>query len=102
MKDGSVSLDTENAKPFGFTSDKFLQPSYLWIKGDAVWVSLILSREPGKGHVARLFDAILGTGYTVKVPTPSGMMRGILKAKNFTKTEEETDLGPCEVWVKEP
>lgn len=66
--------------PF-FPADKF--EGYLWGFENAVWLSLIISRQPGKGHLSQLFKDIWATGRDVVVPTPLGHMEAICQAKGF-------------------
>jgi len=69
---------------------------YLWGFSDRVIVSLIISKNPGKGNLSKLFNAIWATGRTVAVPTPFAHMRAILERNGFRQTFDEG----CEVWVK--
>lgn len=99
---GLIALDSEKAVALGFTSDKF--HGYLWQLDGSIMISLIISLKPGQGNLSALFDAILQTGYAVKVPIPMGHMKAILIQKGFTQTlepyEEINDM--IEVWVKQP
>jgi hypothetical protein len=42
MIDGIINIDTEPARLFEFTSDKFNSASYLWKTGDTVIISFIM------------------------------------------------------------
>lgn len=96
-----IALDSPFGRGLGFTSDKFF--GYLWLRDNAVYISLIESLHPGRGQFSALLDAIWQRGLAVKVPTPLGSMRSILDHKGFHQTWEPFDeLGEaCEVWVKE-
>lgn len=102
MKDGIILLDTVEGKELGFTSDKFTDHSFLWKKDDYIYISVVESREKGKGHLSKLFDTIL-KDYGIKVPTPFPLMEAILIRKGFTKTEgyDEKYDENVEVWIKE-
>lgn len=107
LKDGMISLGTHSASLFGFTANRFREDSYLWRTGDYIYISLIFSKTPGRGHLSTLFNTILGHGFGIKVPNPLGHMEEILRAKGFTKTTE-TSRHPesgqeltSEVWVYE-
>ena len=104
MKDGIIILDTVEAKELGFTSDKFMDGSYLWKKEGYIFISFIQSREQRKGYLSALFDTILSKGYGIKVPNPSALMEDILIKKGFERTEETSKKRyheNVEVWVKE-
>jgi len=108
MKDGIIELDTVAGKELGFTSDKFMEGnrsqigSYLWKRGEYIYISIIASREKNKDHLSKLFATILSKGYGIKVPTPSKLMKGILRKKGFERTKEHSEQhGNVEVWVKE-
>ena len=107
MRDGIIILDTIAGKELGFTSDKFLCGSYLWKRGEYIYISFIHSREQRKGYLSALFDTIL-KGYGIKVPNPSVLMEAILIKKGFERTEEPSESIELskyhefvEVWVKE-
>ncbi len=101
VKDGIINLDTDRAKPFGFTSDKY--DGYLWKTDGRIMISFIKSRQEGRGNLSRLFQSIWNAGYEVAVPTPLGKMPLILKHKGFKQTFEDDDVfGAVEVWIKPP
>lgn len=100
--EGEIWLDTDFARQLGFTSELFDSNSYLWKIGSSIYISLIISRYPEKSNFSTLINNILSRGYTVKVPTPSPMMAQILKRKGFIRSREQSELGACEVWYKEP
>ena len=90
---------TEYADHLGFTSDKFL--GYLLDLNDgAIWISFIISKQPGKGHFSQFLERLLLIGKTVKVPTPFPGMEQILIHKEFTHTIEIFEFLQIDVWVK--
>ena len=103
MEDGEISLDSEDGKELGFTSDLF--DGYLWKIGDRIFISLIVSRNKRQGNLSRLFARIQEAGYKVAVPTPVGKMVKILKKKGFVPhIEHAAAAGPAmggavEVWM---
>ena len=105
MEDGIIKLDSEKGIQLGLTSDKFHKGTYLWKRGDRIYISFIMSnpKEEGKGNVSKLFNRIEELGYKVAVPTPMGKMQLILIKKGFKPTKEwdETFESNVEVWVKE-
>ena len=66
--------------------------------GGEVYVPFIEATKPGTGDVGRFLDSLApGT----KVPNViSGQLVGMLERRGWMLTFEETDLGPCDVWVK--
>lgn len=96
--DHIVELGTPLTFHFGFTADLF--GGWLWIRGNIVVISFIVSKQPGKGHFSALLRTIQAQGFTVHVPSPLGAMEDIVRAKGFRKTvEQDAKLGPCDVWV---
>lgn len=83
MEDGIIKIDTERAKEFGFTSDKYLKCSYLWKLGDCIWISFIETRKHGQGYFSQLLNNIKAKEYYTVVPTPLGIMPKILEKKGF-------------------
>jgi hypothetical protein len=100
--DGLVKPGDELANRFGFTADRFC--GWLWKTGDAIYVSFIVSKQPGQGNLSELIDSILSNGYAVKVPTPLGKMQDILRHKGFSPSMEfDDEIGETvEVWCKQP
>lgn len=98
MSNKIIEIDTEDAKRFGFTSDKFSKDSYLWEKGDMIYISLIFSRHEGKGNLSKLFKTIKEKGYRIIVPTPFPKMERILKrkgARHFIDNQGEMGSISC-------
>jgi hypothetical protein len=102
IPDGMIGIGSEAAGRLGFTADKFC--GWLWKTGDAIYVSFVVSRQPGQGNFSALVDSILSNGCAVKVPTPLGKMRDILQHKGFSPSMEfDDELGEAvEVWCKQP
>jgi len=102
--DGIIELDSPFARQLGFTGDKF--DGYLWKEGNYIYISAVISKKPKKGNLKRLFRRIQELGYGIKVPTPLGVMRVIVKKYGFKRTVEFFRIAnrieePVEVWVKE-
>jgi hypothetical protein len=99
VNDGMILLDQNE---LGFTSDKF--DGYLWKKGNDILVSFIISKDEGKGNVRFLFDSILKSGHTVKVPTPFARMRMICERLGFRQEFEHDPMygEDVELLVKDP
>lgn len=97
-----VNLEDPFADEVGFTRDRF--DGYLWRIGQVVYISLVVSKQPGEGHLSALFEALSSRGYTVRVPTPLAKMEAILRGKGFEEKrewwEEIEDYGT--VWEKPP
>ena len=81
MTGEQISLDDPLAVEVGFTSDLF--NGYLWLEGNVVTISFIVSNNPGQGNFSRLVDSLEARGLVVHVPTPSGKMRHLLEHKGF-------------------
>ena len=88
------------AGDLGFTPDRF--DGWLWRVGKTIYISFIVSKEEGQGHLSELFNAIWRKGFTVKVPTPFARMEAILRNKGFVRTVEHSEQmgGDVEVWLK--
>lgn len=94
-----IELDTEEAKKYGFTSDKF--DGYLWRDGQRILVSFIMSIREGAGNLSSLFSAIERDGLNVAVPTPFPRMQLILMRKGFAPHVERDEMGnSVMVWEK--
>lgn len=75
--DNIILLDSEEAKIFGFTSDKFSKNSYLWKNNNEIIISFIVSIHEHHGNLLNLFLTIRNQGYNIFVPTPFPRMRSI-------------------------
>lgn len=100
MKDGRIDLDSDSAKEFGFTSDKF--GGYLWKKEDTITISFIISYQLEKGNFSKLLKTI-GKNFSIEIPTPSVRMKAILEKKGFIEKVvfDEDQNAEVELMVKE-
>jgi hypothetical protein len=91
-------------KKFGWTKSKF--KGYISIDdcGNTIWISAVMSKQPGKGNYSRLIKNLRKAGFTIKVPSPMPRMEEICKHMGFTKTVEHfPEAGEdIDVWVMEP
>lgn len=97
----AINLDSPFARKIGFTSDKFVEHSYLWKIRKTIYISLKESVKPGQGDFSQLITNLQRRGFRVKVPTPSNRMTLILARKGFKPTREISHGESCEVWVRE-
>jgi hypothetical protein len=72
--------------------------SYLWQGDGAIIVSLIASRNPGRGDFSALVKTIESKGYRVEVPIPFPGMQKILMRWGFVKLWRWDDL--MQEWVE--
>jgi len=86
MENGILKLDSKEGKKLGFTSNKFYPHSYLWIKGDTIFISFIASKKEGKGYFIRLLKKIEKVFSKIIVPTPTNRMTKILRKRGFVLT----------------
>ena len=99
MKDSIIELDSEFANEIGFTSDIF--DGWLWKVENYICISFIVSNQKRQANVTNLFNAILNKGFDIKVPTPTNMMKAILRKKEFIEIEEyDFDRQSVAVWLK--
>ena len=102
IPNGVIVLGSKEGNELGFTVDRF-KNSWLWKAENSIYISLLISIEPGIGHFNALLDRIWELGYTVKVPCPLRQMEEIIKKKGFVKTREGTAYSEMvDVWVKDP
>jgi hypothetical protein len=101
MKDGMIMVGSPRGKALGFTSDKFTRTSYLWKKGDTMFISLIESKESGKGYYRALLDKIEGICKQVIVPSPSNRMIEIMQKRGYTYAMVHDNDGGYEGMVRE-
>ena len=101
MKNGIIELDSPFGKEIGFTSDKF-KASWLWKKGNRIYISMIWAIEEDKGYFTELVKKIKEKGYEIAVPTPIGVMEYIVRKWGFKKNIEYSEdfKDYVEVWVK--
>ena len=108
MKDGIINIGTPAADALGFTSDKFHEDSYLWKKGDSIYISFIESVSPGKSDFRGLVEKIRSLGLTVKIPTPFSRMEEICRKNGYQHSQEDFDdtdgepAGTVNVWSLPP
>ncbi len=98
--DGKIEPSNTVGAALGFTSNKF--DGWLWKTGNQIVISMLISKQEGKGHLSALFTEIERRGLTIAVPTPFARMRAILKRKGFKPHMEiDADFGePVELWTK--
>jgi len=94
---GAIFPDSIEGKELGFTSDKYSFASYLFRQDKVITISFIETITPGSGHFSLLLDNLKKAGYSIRVPTPSNLMRVILIKKDFIGTR---DNNGCEIWVE--
>ena len=90
IEDGIIEPGSKVGIKIGFTKRKF--DGYLYKKDDAIWISVIISKDPGKGNVRTLFDMIESIGYEIIVPTPSIRMAFICTLRNMVPATIEVDM----------
>jgi len=96
MKEEIINLDSQHAKKWGFTSDKF--DGYLWHTGKTIIISFIVSLKEGQGNFKHLVQNILADGFNIQIPTPSSRMRYLaLKWGGKEKWIEDKTFGEVEV-----
>ncbi len=80
--------------------DDWLDGTYLALKGDEVYCSMLMARRPGNGAFTRLLDSL--SDKVVKVPTPmSSRFVSYLIRNGFHRTiEQDVHMGPVEIWVR--
>lgn len=94
-QDGFRPAGSEFANQVGFTSERF--DGYLWEDKDTCYLSLVISKQPGQGHLSEVLSALTKLGYTVKVPNPIGTMQNILIKKGFAPSQEDPSM-----WIQTP
>lgn len=97
---GIIELDSAFGKEIGFTSKRFTSASYLVYTDNYIWLSVIVSKQPGRGHFRELVRKIEDKGYKVKVPTPSTHLRAILQMLGFKGYVDFGRHGRVEVWQR--
>ena len=94
-----VEPDDPFALEVGFTSDRF--SGYISKVDNTVYISAIMSLQPGNGNFSKLIHTLLSKGYTVKIPNPFPNMQAIAAHLEFEQSYEYGEpFGMCEVWVK--
>jgi hypothetical protein len=102
IADGIIRLGTDRGRRFGFVPELF--DGYMWKAGDAVYISVILSKDEGKGNFRDLVARIRALGFAVKIPTPSARMAEIVRKNGYREASEWDDAYGCDValWVLDP
>lgn len=83
-----IELDSDLGKELGFTSDKFDGYLGLDLDNKTIFISLIRSKQEGKGNLLQLFRNIVDFGCSIKVPTPSDRMMKICLKYGFKLKHE--------------
>lgn len=99
-----LELNSEFGQVIGWTDDKF--KGVIKVKNRVLWIHCLVSIDPGKGNIDRLFKKIWSLGYTIKVTMVLPSMIALVKDKGFKKGYELMELwmdGASimgEVWTK--
>ena len=103
MTDGPIMPDSKLGEKLGFTNDLF--DGYLFIRGNEIYISAIISRKKGQGNLSKLFNKIEEEGYKIAVPGPMDHMKMILLKKGFLPTMENCHpkhgIDKIDVWRKQ-
>jgi hypothetical protein len=85
IPDGLISLDSDFAAYYGFTSENYYEESYL--VGNSllkqITIPMLISNYPGEGHFSKAVKMMLQDGIRVSFPTPVPTMQEILTAWGF-------------------
>jgi hypothetical protein len=101
--DGIILPDSYWGKRLGFTSKRWDENSWLWKDGEYIIISMVIAKEPGKGHFGSLCRRILQLGYGIRVPTAFPRMEAIVKRHGFQPAKvEDPIMGMVELWEKGP
>ncbi len=79
--EGCCPAGSERAQALGFTTERF--QGYIWLSGSTCWLSLVVSLQPGQGHLSELIRGLLERGYEVRVPNPTEDMVARLIRMDF-------------------
>ncbi len=85
--DGCRPAGSEFADSVGFTAERF--DGYLWVTGNVCWLSLVVSRQPGLGHLSEVLRRLAVAGFEIRVPNPSDDMQAILVRKGFVPSQQD-------------
>lgn len=61
---------------------------YVWEKDGGIYISLIESKDKGKGNFSKYLQELQEKYEFIRVPTPFALMRQICMRKGFTETFE--------------
>lgn len=88
IKRGLILNGSEKGVEYGLTSDRFTDDSYLWLDGNTLWISLVVSRREGCGYVRNIIDIAKSKGHTIMCVPVSSRMVGILEKNGFIQQGE--------------
>lgn len=88
IDNGLILPDSELGKKIGFTSERFLDGSYLWLKDGVLWLSMLMSREEHKKYLLRLLVHSRNLGYHMAACPVSKRMTDILTKFGFRDAPE--------------
>ena len=83
IKRGLIPCCSEIGKQYGLTSERFTEDSYLWLEGNTLWISLLISKKEGNGYVRNIIDIAKSKGHTIKCMPVSARMVDILVKNGF-------------------
>ena len=75
---------------YGWKMSKF--EGFLSLDENTVWISVVISRRPGRHRFSRLIKNLHDAGFTIKVPRPTTHMSAICRHLGFEYTEERGDI----------
>ena len=87
-KHGLIRVDSKKGKRLGLTSDRFTEDSYLWLEGDTLWLSLLISKKEHQGYVLNILNTARAKGYDIACRPVSVRMKMILSRFGFVITED--------------
>jgi hypothetical protein len=104
MEDGVIEVDSDRGKVIAFTSRIWAKESFLWKRGNVIFISAIMSIEPGDGSFREMVRMFSACGYTVKIPTPTGKMVDIVRKCGYRHEKDfSEEMGEeVDVWVLDP
>jgi len=106
IKNGPINVDTPEGLSLGFTRDKFSGYLYKETKDgkNIIYISLIESKQPGRGDFEKLTETIRTAGYWVYVPNAMTQMESILKRWGYERIYQKDDYTGClvEIYIKAP
>ena len=85
---GLIRTDSEKGKLFGLTSDRFTDDSYLWLEGDTLWLSMLISLKEHRGYVLNILTKAKAKGYNIACCPVSERMKMILSRFGFEIRED--------------
>ena len=87
-KRGLIRVDSEKGKQLGLTSDRSTEDSYLWLDGDTLWLSMLISKQEHKGHVHKIMKKAVAKGYNLGCVPVSARMEHILRKFGFEQKDD--------------